>query len=175
MYLRKHERHFLSPKGRFKELTIPAVPNHIKWSWSHRLIPAERRAMQEIVHRADLIAFGDQSVLVVAVSPRTLDILASFEADLEDREDDLDDEPDEGMENDSDSDNAFDLSQSGFVAYNDEEENSVAPKSAKKSREAMRRKLRRIRKKNGAAWSFRDVPANFDLAGMARRQGGGWF
>ncbi len=49
--------------------------------------PPERRALREIVERGDLAMVDGQAYLVAPVSPATLDALATFEAEGEDRED----------------------------------------------------------------------------------------
>ncbi len=59
--------------------------------------PPERRALREIVERGDLAHAGEQAFLIVPVSPETLDILAAFEAEAEDREDEpVEDQGDDG-------------------------------------------------------------------------------
>ncbi len=70
--------------------------------------PAERRAMREIVERGDLAEVNGQAYLVAPVSAPTIDALAAFEAEGEDRENDLCDEPSEDRERDH-SDDAFDV------------------------------------------------------------------
>ena len=46
----------------------------------------ERRALREIVEHGDLTHVDGQAFLIAAVSPATLDTLAAFEAEAEDRE-----------------------------------------------------------------------------------------
>ena len=59
--------------------------------------PPERRALREIVERGDLAHVDGQAYLVVPVSPATLDALAAFEAEGEDREDEpVEDQGDDG-------------------------------------------------------------------------------
>ena len=57
----------------------------------------ERLALREIVEHGDLTVLDGQTYLVAAVSPTTIDALAGFEAEYEDREDEPaeadDDEP----------------------------------------------------------------------------------
>jgi hypothetical protein len=90
-YLHKHERHFLSPKGRHP-LALPAIPTD-ELSWlAAGLAPPERRAMREIVIGADLLEVDGLFYLLAPVSPETIDAMAAFEAETEDRENDLDDE-----------------------------------------------------------------------------------
>lgn len=52
------------------------------------LDPPERRALREIVAVGDIAHVCGQAYLVVPVSPATIDALAAFEAEAEDREDD---------------------------------------------------------------------------------------
>ncbi len=56
--------------------------------------PPERRALREIAEHGDLTVIEGRSYLVAPVSVSTIDALAAFEAEGEDREDDLCDEPD---------------------------------------------------------------------------------
>ena len=59
--------------------------------------PPERRALREIVERGDLAMADGQPYLVTPVSPETLDTLAAFEAEAEDREDEpVEDQGDDG-------------------------------------------------------------------------------
>ncbi len=59
--------------------------------------PPERRALREIVERGDLAHVNGQAYLVAPVSPETLDTLAAFEAEGEDREDEpVEDQGDDG-------------------------------------------------------------------------------
>ncbi len=59
--------------------------------------PPERRALREIVERGDLAMVDGQPFLVAPVSPETLDTLAAFEAEGEDREDEpVEDQGDDG-------------------------------------------------------------------------------
>ena len=52
--------------------------------------PAERRALREIVERGDLAMVDGQQFIVAPVSSSTIDALAAFEAEAEDREADPD-------------------------------------------------------------------------------------
>ena len=73
---------------------MPAMEPH--WfSWlAGKLGPAERRALREIVQTGDLINENGKTYLVAPVSSETIDALAVFEAEGEDRESaDLEDEP----------------------------------------------------------------------------------
>ena len=59
--------------------------------------PPERRALREIVERGDLAMVNGQAYLVAPVSPETIDTLAAFEAEGEDREDEpVEDQGDDG-------------------------------------------------------------------------------
>ncbi len=85
---------------------IPALPE-AALSWlAGTLGPPERRAMREIVERGDLAEVDGQSYLVAPVSAPTIDALAAFEAEGEDREFDLCDEQEE--DDDRSNDDAFD-------------------------------------------------------------------
>ncbi len=79
----------------------PALPR-----LAGELGPAERRAMREIVERGDLAEVNGQAYLVAPVSAPTIDALAAFEAEGEDRENDLCDE--EETDDDRSNDDAFD-------------------------------------------------------------------
>ncbi len=57
---------------------------------SGRLAPLERRALREIVERGDLTPVGEQVSLIGPVTAGTLDVLAAFETEFEDMEDDPD-------------------------------------------------------------------------------------
>ena len=59
--------------------------------------PPERRALREIVERGDLAMVDGQAYLVAPVSPETIDALAAFEAEGEDREDEpIEDDGEDG-------------------------------------------------------------------------------
>lgn len=62
--------------------------------------PARPALKRELVENASTEHIEGRAVLVAEVSPETLDTLAAFEADLADREIDVEDEPDEGQEQD---------------------------------------------------------------------------
>ncbi len=64
--------------------------------------------MREIVQAGDLTEVDGWRFLVAPVSDATIDVLAAFEAEGEDRENDLCDEPNEDRELDN-SDDAFDV------------------------------------------------------------------
>ena len=55
--------------------------------------PVERRALREICETGDLIKENGKTYLVAPVSSKTIDALAAFEAEGEDREPYMDDEP----------------------------------------------------------------------------------
>ena len=173
-YLQKHERHFLHSKVQGAP-ALPALPEARLAALIGDLATAERKALAEICCQSHVFIVDGQALLLMEVSDKTLDTLAAFAVDEEDLEDDLCDEP---QSDDEPSLAGFD---GGDYYHGDREEDcndeddGRAPKGAKKSREAMCRKLRRVRKKNGGELPFRDIPANFDLAGMTRRQGRGWF
>ncbi len=83
----------LAPKTTPRPEFIPALPEHALIWLAGELGPAERRAMREIVERGDLAKVNGQAYLVAPVSAPTIDALAAFEAEGEDRENDLCDEP----------------------------------------------------------------------------------
>ncbi len=83
----------LAPKTTPRPEFIPALPEHALIWLAGELGPAERRAMREIVERGDLAEVNGQVYLVAPVSAPTIDALAAFEAEGEDRENDLCDEP----------------------------------------------------------------------------------
>ncbi len=98
----------LIPKTTPRPEFIPALPEHTLIWLAGELGPAERRAMREIVERGDLAEVNGEQFIVAPVSPETIDALAAFEAEGEDRENDLCDEPSEDRELDN-SDDAFDV------------------------------------------------------------------
>ncbi len=59
--------------------------------------PPERCALREIVERGDLAMVDGQPFIVAPISSETLDTLAAFEAEGEDREDEpVEDQGDDG-------------------------------------------------------------------------------
>ena len=68
-----------------------------------KLGPEERKAMREIVQAGDLAEVNGKTYLVAPVSPKTIDALAAFEAEGEDREIEPDNEPE--YDNEADHDN----------------------------------------------------------------------
>ncbi len=92
--------HFLIPKWSRRPF-VPALPDPAALSWlAGKLGQAERRALRQIVEGADLIDVHGRTYLLAPVTAETIDALASFEAEGEDREDDLCDEADDGEEDD---------------------------------------------------------------------------
>ena len=87
-------RHMLIPKGKHREKPFPAVPEHCLPWLAGRLAPIERKALQLICETADLVVVDEgHGYLIVPVTGILIDILAAFEAEGEDRENDLEDEP----------------------------------------------------------------------------------
>lgn len=97
------------PVEHYRRIDLPAIGDLWLASALGRLAPDERKALDWIVNHADVVAVdGEPVALVVEVDQRILDVLATFGAEVEDRECVTDDEPDEGKEDDSASDAAFD-------------------------------------------------------------------
>ncbi len=93
-YSRAAKRHMLLPKGKHKDKTFVPVMEHF-WlpSVLGKLAPPERRAMAEIVDNADVLTVDGAIWLLIPVRRQeTLDVLAAFGAEGEDRENDLEDE-----------------------------------------------------------------------------------
>ncbi len=111
---RVNKRHMLIPKATPRAEFIPALPDDALSWLASTLGPPERRAMREIVQRGDLAEVDGQSYLVAPVSDATIDALAMFEAEGEDMENDLCDEPSEDRERDH-SDDAFDAVIGGVI------------------------------------------------------------
>ena len=103
---RVDKRAMLAPKTTPRPEFIPALPEHALIWLAGELGPAERRAMREIAERGDLAEVNGQAYLVAPVSAPTIDALAAFEAEGEDRENDLCDE--EETDDDRSNDDAFD-------------------------------------------------------------------
>lgn len=101
-------RYAVSPKPRTKLKFVPALPEWQLGSTVNRLTPDERLLVRHIAHHADQIEVDGMTFLLSPVPDHLLDTLAEFEADLEDVEDDLCDEPDEGEEDDRENDNPAD-------------------------------------------------------------------
>ncbi len=95
---RTDRRNMLIPKQRLRPEFIPALPDH-ELSWrAGKLGPAERRALRELAETGDLMKENGHTYLVARVSSTTIDTLAAFEADGEDREAYMDDEPETDSE-----------------------------------------------------------------------------
>ena len=112
------DQHFLIPKPRCLD-TIPALPDS-KLAWlAGRLGPEERMAMRYMCETAEVIVIDGDPWLVVPVDQdhRLVDALATFEAEAEDREQGLDDEPE--VDDDSVNDNPADAAALEFDAEPD--------------------------------------------------------
>lgn len=81
---------------------IPALPTEALCWLAGDLGPAERRALRVIVDEADIVEIDGRAFLVAPVTAEVVDTLAAFEAEGEDREPDLEDEPGEDPEPDED-------------------------------------------------------------------------
>ena len=127
------------PEPQDRKFFLPPVGDWRFTSFLGRLMPAERMALQTIVEHADLIMpDGAPPHLLILATPDLLQTLAAFEADAEDREDDLCDEPNGDLEDDRANDDAHDRYQGvgGAWPYEDQEDDGRAPPGATKSREA---------------------------------------
>ncbi len=92
---RTDRRTMLLPKNSPRPEFIPALPA-AELSWlAGKLGPPERRALREIVEGGDPADVGGTLYLVAQVSDATIDALAAFEAEGEDREDFDDDQVNE--------------------------------------------------------------------------------
>ena len=82
--------------------TLPRRASGLRhWlSWlAGKLGPPERRALREIVETGDLVKENGHTYIVARLSSATIDALAAFEAEGEDREPmDLEDEPETDTE-----------------------------------------------------------------------------
>lgn len=85
-------KNMLIPKGNPEPYFIPALPRDDLAFTIGELAHRERQALSEIVETADLITVDDQTFLLARVGRGTLDVLAAFGAEAEDRENDLEDE-----------------------------------------------------------------------------------
>jgi len=76
-----------------KSVFIPSVGvTELAWLFDP-LIPAERKAMAEIADNADILDVNGETWLLVPITSQdTLDTLAAFASEGEDRENDLEDE-----------------------------------------------------------------------------------
>ena len=86
-------RAMLTPKPSRRRRFIPALPDFDLRYWVGKLAPPERKALAQICETADLLTVDDRPWLLVPADPRLLDTLAAFGAEAEDRENDLEDEP----------------------------------------------------------------------------------
>jgi hypothetical protein len=133
-------KHALCPKPEgVRRTTLPCTPHDLDLErLLGDLAPDERKALDWIVENADLIQVEEDAppFLLVQVSPDLLDTLAAFGAEAEGRENDLEDEPTEDVEQDM-SDDEPSLGQEGAVV-DGEPEWSLAPTGALKSAEAFR-------------------------------------
>ncbi len=87
-------KHFLCPKprGRARTRFIPSLPEAMQQRLIGDLAPAERKALAQIVETADLIEVeGASPFLLVPTTPKMIEALAAFGAELEDLEIDLHD------------------------------------------------------------------------------------
>ena len=98
------ERHFLIPRGLNPEPVIPAINDvGLDWLVGDLMVP-ERKALKEIVENGDILFVDGCAYLLALVCPETVDILAAFGAEAEDRENDLCDEASEDPEDGHDTD-----------------------------------------------------------------------
>lgn len=111
------QRHMLIPKTSPRPEFIPALPEDALSWLAGKLGPAERRALREIAQGGDLAEVNGQSYLVAPVSPAAIDALAAFEAEGEDRENDLCDEPGEDRELDRSDDEPDSDDEYGYRTY----------------------------------------------------------
>lgn len=109
METQKFRRHALVPKiplGKKRTPFFPVYPGgHLGFALG-QLSKAERRAMRQIAENADLVMVDHKTFLVAKITAATAHALAAFEAEMEDRENDLDDEgeEDDDRENDNPAD-----------------------------------------------------------------------
>jgi hypothetical protein len=90
------------PEG-VRRTTLPATAEDLgRERLLGDLAPDERKALDWIVENADLIQVREAAApyLLVEAFPWLLDTLAAFDAEAEDRENDLEDEPSEDVEHD---------------------------------------------------------------------------
>ena len=86
-------RAMLIPKPSRRRRFIPALPDFDLRHLIGKLAPPERKALAQICETADLLTVDERPWLLVPADPRLLDTLAVFGAEAEDRENDLEDEP----------------------------------------------------------------------------------
>jgi hypothetical protein len=126
------------PAERARKFFLPPMADWgLPWPF-RRLMPIERKALQAIVETADLIVVdGAPPHLLIPAYPHLLEILAAFEAEIEDDENDLEDEENGDREDDTVNDAAHERRDDGQTwPYDDEEGDGTAPLGAAKSREA---------------------------------------
>ncbi len=93
-----NRREMLIPRPSRRRRFIPALPDYELDHLIGKLAPPERMALAQICETADLLMGDDRPWLLVPADPRLLDTLANFGAEVEDRENDLEDEPPSGDE-----------------------------------------------------------------------------
>ena len=86
-------RAMLIPKPSRRRRFVPALPDCALNHLIGKLAPPERKALAQICETADVLTVDDRPWLLVPADPRLLDTLAVFGAEAEDRENDLEDEP----------------------------------------------------------------------------------
>ena len=83
----------LIPRPRRRRQYLPAlVEGTLSWL-AGKLGPSDRRALREIAETGDIVKRGERTYLIARVSSATVAALAVFEAEGEDREWGLCDEP----------------------------------------------------------------------------------
>jgi hypothetical protein len=91
------------PAERARKFFLPPMADcGLPWPF-RRLVPVERQALRQIVENADLIVVeGAMPHLLIPAYPHLLEILAAFEAEIEDDENDDPDQEcdDEGVTDD---------------------------------------------------------------------------
>jgi len=88
-------RHALLPKSKHapKRGFVPSLPQD-QLSWlAGRLGPAQRAPLRQIAQNGDFLTVDGRTYLLAPVTAETIDALAAFETEGEDRECDLEDEP----------------------------------------------------------------------------------
>ena len=83
-------RGMLVPKPRERRRN-PVELNYLPWL-AGKLGPPERRALREICETGDIVVYKRRTFIVACVSSATLEALAAFEAEGEDREVDYEDD-----------------------------------------------------------------------------------
>ncbi len=106
---RDTDRHFLIPKRGGADDTLPAMGSHQLAFVIGALAPTERRALMQIAETADLLETSAGPFMLVPVDADLIDMLAAVGAETDDRESDLQDEPDEGREPEAEGGDAYKL------------------------------------------------------------------